>query len=202
MIEQIDMLIALWDGVTPGSVGGTRHTIAAALDHGAPVYWIDASAPERHMLLRGPEALATFGIEEAERAAPDVEALVEEMLDSAGAGKEEEAVRFHTEHWPERSRRRFHAYRRIEAMFGAHGLGSRFSRLVQTYETPRRSPTARPRLLAARDPCPAPTARSSERSRPRSCTARLGRRLSTYLSDAYRGGMAPISCVGARHHAA
>lgn len=143
------------------------------------------------MLLRGPEALATFGIEAAERAAPDVEALVGDMLESAGAGKEEEAVRFHTEQWPERSRRRFHAYRRIEAMFGARGLGSRFSRLVQTYETPE----------AIADGSAAPLL-ASARSLPGADCAFVGaietqivRRfawadgLSTYLSDAYRGGM-------------
>ncbi|MBK9587951.1 MAG: hypothetical protein IPO50_05005 [Sphingomonadales bacterium] len=44
MIEQSDVLIAVWDGITPGAVGGTRHTIAAALAHGAPVIWIDAQS--------------------------------------------------------------------------------------------------------------------------------------------------------------
>ncbi len=43
IVEQSDLVIAIWDGVTPGTAGGTRHTIAAALDHGAPVIWIDAA---------------------------------------------------------------------------------------------------------------------------------------------------------------
>ena len=37
MIGQSDLRIAIWDGVTPGAVGGTRHTMAAALNEGVPV---------------------------------------------------------------------------------------------------------------------------------------------------------------------
>lgn len=56
MIEQSDLLIAIWDGVTPGAVGGTRHTMAAALNEGVPVLWIDAATPGRVRLLVVPEA--------------------------------------------------------------------------------------------------------------------------------------------------
>ena len=37
MIEQSNILIAIWDGVTPGAIGGTRHTISAAVNLGTPV---------------------------------------------------------------------------------------------------------------------------------------------------------------------
>ena len=44
----------------------------------------------------------------------------------------ERAINFHTEQWHRRSKRRFHAYRRIEALFGGGLAGGR---LVQNYET-------------------------------------------------------------------
>jgi hypothetical protein len=58
MIGQIDMLIAVWDGHSPGPVGGTRHTIARALEIGVVVLWIDVGQPDDWRLLDNPEALA------------------------------------------------------------------------------------------------------------------------------------------------
>jgi hypothetical protein len=58
MIEQSDLIIAVWDGATTSFIGGTGHTIAAALDLGAAVVWIDARTPEDWTLLRTPESLA------------------------------------------------------------------------------------------------------------------------------------------------
>ena len=46
MIEQSDFLIAVWDGTTRALVGGTGHTIQAALETGTSVLWIDALAQE------------------------------------------------------------------------------------------------------------------------------------------------------------
>lgn len=46
MIEQSDLIIAVWDGNTTAHVGGTGHTVAAALDLGAPVLCIDPAQPE------------------------------------------------------------------------------------------------------------------------------------------------------------
>ena len=60
MIEQSDILIGVWDGASHVFVGGTGHTIAAALKLGAPVIWIDVNAPERWRVLRTFEALATL----------------------------------------------------------------------------------------------------------------------------------------------
>ncbi|MGB8327047.1 MAG: hypothetical protein WCE48_05655, partial [Steroidobacteraceae bacterium] len=47
MIEQSDIVVGIWDGSTRAAVGGTGHTIAAALEQGAPVIWVDATAPEQ-----------------------------------------------------------------------------------------------------------------------------------------------------------
>ena len=51
VIEQSDFIIAVWDGERTSLVGGTGHTVAAALETGAPVIWIDAAAPGRLLVL-------------------------------------------------------------------------------------------------------------------------------------------------------
>ena len=60
MIEQSDLLIAVWDGASLGSIGGTRHSIENALYHGAPVIWIDAADPASIHFLEGPDALESW----------------------------------------------------------------------------------------------------------------------------------------------
>lgn len=45
MLEQADVLLAIWDGVRPSLVGGTSHTVRQAVTLGIPVIWIDAAAP-------------------------------------------------------------------------------------------------------------------------------------------------------------
>jgi hypothetical protein len=188
MIEQSDLLIAIWDGVTPGAVGGTRHTIAAALDQGAPVIWIDAAAPGRLKILHAPEDLL---IADGEHSIGDLEALIEATINPPSADQSENAIRFHTEQWHPHSNRRFHAYRRIEALFGGRGNGAGFSSLIQTYETPAQIATGSGASLLAR-----------ARALPNGNASFTGKietqvlqrfawadGLSTYLSDAYRGGM-------------
>lgn len=192
MIEQSDLLVAVWDGVAVGGLGGTRHTIAAALDHKAPTLWIDASAPERLTLLRDPEELARLAALGPDAAAkPDIEALIEQLLGADGPDTEEKAVQFQAERWPRRSRRRFHAYRRVESLFGGPASGSRFASLVQDYEAPEAvaEGSAAP-LIAAAQALPGGDSPYLAR-----VEAQVLRRfawadgLSTYLSDAYRGGM-------------
>jgi hypothetical protein len=62
MIEHSAIMIAIWDGTTLGSSGGTRHTMAVALEHGTPIIWINAAAPENWILLTAAEALAGHGL--------------------------------------------------------------------------------------------------------------------------------------------
>ncbi len=54
MVEQSDLVIGIWDGITRALVGGTGHTIEVALETGAPVVWLDANAPEHWRILSGP----------------------------------------------------------------------------------------------------------------------------------------------------
>ena len=186
LIEQSDIVVAVWDGVAPGAAGGTRHTIAAALDHGAPVVWIDARDPGRWTILRTPEAL---GSRMPAHTPADIAALIDAVLAPPGGDAGARAIAFHTEAWHPRSSRRFHAYRRVEAVFG--GAGSGFGSLVQTYETPDAIATGSgAALLAAARALPGGAPGFVD-----GLETQVMRRfawadgLSTYLSDAYRGGM-------------
>ena len=188
MIEQSDVLIAVWDGITPGAVGGTRHTIAAALAHGAPVIWIDARNPERWSILRTPESLHAEG---SAQSAEEIAALIESVVQPSSTDQSERAKRFHTEHWQTRSHRRFHAYRRIEAVFGGGSLRRALASLVQRYERPEAiaKGSGAPLLATARG------LPGSDQAFVDKIEAQVLQRfawadgLSTYLSDAYRGGM-------------
>jgi hypothetical protein len=191
MIEQSDALIAIWDGVAPGGIGGTRHTMASAVDAGTPVVWIDASRPGRVAVLRTPEDL--FVLDRAEQLGdqPAMEAFIASLFEPPEADQNERAVHFHTEQWHPSSARHFHAYRRVEAFFGGHGIAERLARLKQRYEHPedisRGSGLA---LLGAARDLPGGDAAFTDKVE----TQILQRfawadGLSTYLSDAYRGGM-------------
>jgi hypothetical protein len=143
MIEQSDLLVAVWDGATRALIGGTGHTIQAALEAGTPVVWIDARAPSQWHVLRGPESLV--GADSApllpEQRKDEIRQVVVSALQlTEKAGGKRGARSGHEvlahEPWPVRSRRHWHAYRRIEALFGADSLRGRFRNLSQTYETP------------------------------------------------------------------
>lgn len=144
MIEQSDLLVGVWDGASTSHVGGTGHTIAMALDMGAPVIWIDARAPERWCILHAPESLAAIT---AGGPAPDRDealALLVQGFLRPTAGRRttphhsplEGLKALDAERWRPRSSRPWHAYRRIEALFGADDFRGRFRNLTQTYEAP------------------------------------------------------------------
>jgi hypothetical protein len=150
MIEQSDLLIAVWDGVSRAFIGGTGHTIQVALEAGAPVVWIDANQPDNWRILSGPEALASVaagtaaGNQNSNREA-ELEGLVRRALrpaiahrhgDRHGRGSAAGPETLAQEAWPQRSRPIWHLYRRIEALFGAENLRLRFRNLRQAYETP------------------------------------------------------------------
>jgi hypothetical protein len=190
MVEQSDIILAIWDGVTPGAIGGTRHTIASAVKLGTPVLWINAANPQHIALLRTPEELFALAAL-APMSQADIEALFESMLNPPASDQNERAIRFHTEQWHRRSKRRFHAYRRIEALFGGTGWRGRFGRLVQTYETPQNiAQGSGAATLATAYDLP-----GGETAFVRKIETDIFERfawadgLSTYLSDAYRGGM-------------
>ena len=190
LIEQSDLLVAIWDGVTPGAIGGTRHTISVALKLGTPVIWINAASPDQIALLSAPEEL--FASEAATKLLPeDVEALFEATLNPPASDQNERAIRFHTEQWHKHSHRRFHAYRRIETIFGVSGVRGKFGRLRQSYETPAMiAGGSGAQMLNVANGLP-----GGEPAFANKIKVDVLERfawadgLSTYLSDAYRGGM-------------
>jgi hypothetical protein len=133
MIEHSDMVIGIWDGETRGSIGGTRHTIEAALEQGVPVIWIDARNPSGWHVLRATEELAA--LQQRRPATQDevrIRALICDALVPSGDGWTSVSQ---NEKWREHSNPLLHAYRRIESLFGEPGHRP-FRSLTQRYEQP------------------------------------------------------------------
>lgn len=191
MIEQADALVAIWDGFTPGSIGGTRHTIASAVEVGTPVICIDASQPGRITLLRTPEDMAVLESAQQLTDAGAIENFIRSLFIPSETDQNERAIQFHTEQWHATSSRRFHAYRRIEAFFGGVAFREKLARLKTKYEGPGEiSDGSGQQLLEMANALPGKDSDFISRIQ----TQILQRfawadGLSTYLSDAYRGGM-------------
>lgn len=195
VIEQSDLLIAVWDGVRTNFVGGTGHTMATALDAGTPVLWIDPADPEAWRILVAPESLISLRHGDV---TDDREAVLRGIVCAAllpggaaeSAGQSAGVEALSSAQWRDRSDPMWHAYRWIERRFSDsehRGSGS----LIQTFETPAQlvvgsgaSGTQALRALPGADPG------FSERV----LTGILGRfawadGISAHLSDTYRGSM-------------
>lgn len=188
MIEQIDLLVAVWDGRSPGPVGGTRHTIARALEIGVGVIWINAGNPAEWRYLDTPEALAN------RFALPPMTGLAAVAGLVASRRHESEAAMGAAEldlgSLPARSKRRFHAYRRVEAIFDA-GFAALFRPITQHYANEEQVLAENASgLLGSAKALPgtdkALIARTEQQVVRRFARADAK---ATYLSDAYRGGM-------------
>ena len=184
MIEQSDIIIGIWDGASRAFIGGTGHTISEALEHGAPVVWIDANAPENWRILYAPEALAVPG-----EMGPDREAELAGLVRAALRPEDEGGVSdLLGARWRPHSNRWWTGYRRVEALFA--GDGRPFRALKQVYEAPDAitEGSGAPVLAAAR-------ALSGGAPGFADDIADIMRRfawadgISAWLSDAYRGGM-------------
>jgi hypothetical protein len=57
VLNQVDLLIAVWDGGEPAGVGGTVQTLREALQFRVPVIWIDPARPAAWRLLHGQDDL-------------------------------------------------------------------------------------------------------------------------------------------------
>ncbi len=148
VIEQSDLIIAIWDGAQASLVGGTGHTIYTALSMGAGVIWINPSAPDDWRVLRSQEVLLALAApsSEDERVA-QINELVREALEPMVARERKHAHR-HADHagmkaldaseWRSRSSPLWHAYRRIEAIFGGGKNENPYRSLRQSYEPPDR----------------------------------------------------------------
>jgi hypothetical protein len=179
MIEQSDFMIAVWDGRSANLIGGTGHTIAAALDRGCPVL--------RH-ILHAPESLAALPPSEDREAALD-DLVRRALRPGEGGTLRSGAENLAAEAWHEHSSRLWTGYRRIEAMFG--GDGRPFRSLVTHYESPEEIAVGSGRaVLAAAANLP-----GGDAELPQRIEAEVMRRfawadgISARLSDAYRGGM-------------
>lgn len=188
LIEHCDVLIGIWDGETRGAIGGTRHTIETALDQGVPVIWIDARNPQGWHVLRASEELAGLRRRSApERDEAGVAELVRAALLPTGDGWRN--VKGH-ERWHAGSNPFLQSYRRVEAVFGDPGKWPLRS-LRQRYEHPDAiaggsggALLAAARALPGVDPA-LPERIAREVLRPFAWADGV----STWLSDAYRGGM-------------
>jgi hypothetical protein len=198
MVEQSDIVIAVWDGASQAHVGGTGHTIVQALDLGAPVIWIDTAAPAEWTILRAPESLAAprGSLHRGDRGAV-LAGLVHGALRPSGArapthtnqAPHPGAKALESEKWRARSNPLWHAYRRVEALFDG-GL-SPFRSLRLSYETPDAVATgsgaavlSATRALPGGDP---DFAAAIENQVLRRFAWADG--VSSHLSDVYRGGM-------------
>lgn len=200
VIEQSDVMIAIWDGARTSFIGGTGHTVSTALDLGCPVIWINPAAPEEWRILYAPESLTCLGCETSSTERDgELARLVRESLHPVAPpsshrahGPEPEhpgVTALDAGHWRTHSNTLWHAYRRIEALFGGNKGQLRNLRIV--YETPEDYPsgTGAPILAATRaspglDPAFATAIESGVMTR-----FAWADGISSHLSDAYRGGM-------------
>ncbi len=187
MIEQSDIIIGIWDGITHGSVGGTRHSISAALDLGVPVIWIDACNPADWRILTAPEMMADPSQHDKASRDTQLASIIGNALYPHGVQFGNVSLQ---ERWRPRSNPILQAYRRVEALFGG-GAFSGLKNLSQRYERADEiaQGSSAPLLAAARalpggDPQLVANIGSAV-LRPFAWADGV----STYLSDAYRGSM-------------
>ena len=191
LIEQSDIIIGVWDGATTAHVGGTGHTIAAALEFGAPVIWVDPARPEEWRVLRAPEALAGLDAAQSGHDSVALPALVHDALHPGEDDGHPGLGMLDGERWRNASHRLTHSYRRIEALFGGPSPRSRLRSLRQTYATPEAfSAGGGAAMLGVAGALPGADADFTRRIE----TDVLRRfawadGVSSWLSDAYRGGM-------------
>lgn len=202
MLEQSDILIGVWDGVSQAFIGGTGHTIAVALRMGAPVVWVDAKAPETWRILRTVESLVGLIPDADEDRDATLASLVRQALRPAESQSQHDhrhvqsdggaaaaARALEAETWRPRSDPLWHAYRRVEALFCDDHRP--FRSLRQTYESPNDvTAGGAAETLAAMRSLPGVDPKLIE-----DIEVDVLRRfawsdgVSARLSDAYRGGM-------------
>lgn len=188
-VEQADVLLAIWDGTSPSALGGTRDTVAEALAAEVPVVWLDARAPSRWHWLDDPGDLAVA----REREAPFAHAEVVDDICKAArenwSSQDEADLQMRSHGWQPRSRYRFHAYRRVEALFGK--TAKPFRSIKQRYEPPSEIAEGSGKEILE-DLSALPNSDSTMiKGIAHSLLPRFAKAdgISTYLSDAYRGGM-------------
>ena len=189
MIEQSDVLIAIWDGSTPNALGGTRDTISKALRLDVPVIWINPADGSSITLLTDAAELVALQYKPEQSDFQETVRTIQNAAQLRWQALAEADSQFSSDQWRAKSTRKFHTYRRIEAVFGSGG--KRFGSLIQRYEHPDTIAEGSGKelldtLANLPDADRELAGRIGERILPRFAFADG---LSTYLSDAYRGGM-------------
>ncbi len=139
LIEQSDIVIAVWDGESTTNIGGTGHTAMAALSAGVPVIWIDPASPDDWRIVYTPDALALKSPVGAALRDAQLQALVSDGVGLAAPDDESPHTGLATlgeEAWRDHSSAGSHAYRRVEALFGHRNWREKFGSLRQTFEAP------------------------------------------------------------------
>jgi len=140
LIEQCDVLIAVWDGKSTINPGGTGDTARRAAEAGVPVIWINPADGNAVRIVTYPEALRAHALPpqrvECESA---ITALVQAIagLEAPDAtGSHAGFAELHEQKWRDASSFSSHAYRRVETLFGEPGLRAKFRSIRQHYERP------------------------------------------------------------------
>ena len=134
LVEQTDLIIAVWDGQSTANIGGTGHTALVALESGTPVIWIDPGKPGEWNILSSPEELSSAPPPpQREVVCARLDRLVAEA--SAGFDETTRAMLAGLE-LREKSSLSAHAFRRIQALFGERKWSRKLGSIRQTYEKP------------------------------------------------------------------
>ena len=140
LIEQSDLVIAIWDGQSTANVGGTGHTVLMALKAGLPVLAIDPAQPDHWRVLNSPEELAKSA---GEIGHPNRKGAIAQVIEGAVAlhrpgtvGTSPGLAGLKKERWRAASRTRSHSFRRVEALFGETGWQRKFASIRHEFEHP------------------------------------------------------------------
>ncbi len=134
MIEQSDVLVAVWDGQSTANIGGTGHTALRALDQGTPVLWIDPGQVGNWALLSSPEELSGARLPH-DRAATSAR-LDQLVADVSAPLDEKTSTMLANLELREQSSLASHAFRRVQALFGERGIGRKLGSIRLRYEQP------------------------------------------------------------------
>lgn len=140
LIEQSDLVIAVWDGLTTANAGGTGQTALAALREGVPVLLVDPVSPDQWRVLHSPEELvARPKVFDKEEQAAQLAVAIGNAIAAQRPGGDPLAnpiVALEAERWHDRSSIGGHAFRRVEALFGETGWGRKLASIRRSYERP------------------------------------------------------------------